>query len=90
MDKKKFKKLKTEELLEIMLQQQKTIEEQARKIEELEHSLAEKNLKIDKSGSIAEAALALNDIFEKAQAAADQYLLNIKSNQEAQEDKKDV
>ncbi|WMB29915.1 hypothetical protein N1495_03155 [Streptococcus didelphis] len=42
MDKKKFKKLKTEELLEIMLQQQKTIEEQARKIEELEHSLAEK------------------------------------------------
>jgi hypothetical protein len=39
--------------------------------------LAERKIVIEKSGSIAEAALKLNGIFEAAQRAADQYLYSI-------------
>jgi hypothetical protein len=38
---------------------------------------------LDKAGSIAEAALQLNDVFELAQKAADQYLENVKKIVEA-------
>ena len=33
---------------------------------------------LENSGSIAEAALKLNDVFQAAQLAADQYLENVK------------
>lgn len=50
-----------------------------------EESLQKKNAHLDRTiqiseaGSIAEAALQLNDIFSTAQAAADDYLTSIKA-----------
>jgi hypothetical protein len=61
-----------------MLQQQEKIEEQEAKILELQNELNRKAITLKESGSIAEATLALNGVFEAAQAAADQYLLSIK------------
>ena len=46
--------------------------------ETLESERASRELQLDKAGSIAEAALQLNGIFEVAQKAADQYVENIR------------
>lgn len=73
-----LKKLKRHELLQMLLEQSKTLEALRAELEEKNKLLEERRIKLEKSGSIAEAALKLNDIFEAAQAAADQYLYNIK------------
>lgn len=73
-----LKKLKRHELLQMLLEQSKTVEALKAELEEKNKLLEERSIKLAESGSIAEAALKLNDIFEAAQAAADQYLYNIK------------
>lgn len=78
MTEKELHKLKRAELLEMMLAQSREIEVLRARIEELETKLADREIRIRESGSIAEAALQLNGIFEAAQAAADQYLENIR------------
>lgn len=78
MTEKELHKLKRTELLEMMLAQSREIEVLRARIEELETKLADREIRIRESGSIAEAALKLNGIFEAAQAAADQYLENIR------------
>jgi vacuolar-type H+-ATPase subunit H len=44
----------------------------------LEDSLADKRLRIQNAGNLAEAALEINDCFRSAQNAAEQYLNEIK------------
>ena len=44
--------------------------------------LASREIRIKRAGSIAEAAMELNHVFEAAQSAANQYLENIKRNTE--------
>ena len=78
MTEKELHKLKRAELLEMMLAQSREIESLQGRIEQLEAKLADKEIRIQVSGSIAEAALKLNGIFEAAQAAADQYLENVR------------
>ena len=78
MTEKELHKLKRAELLEMMLAQSREIEVLRARIEELETKLADREIRIRVSGSIAEAALQLNGIFEAARAAADQYLENIR------------
>lgn len=57
------------------------------KIAELTHTVEKlktsKEIELKEVGSIAEAALQLNGIFEAAQRAADQYLMNVVSLTEA-------
>lgn len=85
-----LRKLSRVQLLELMLQQQETIEVQEEKIKELEDALSEKRIILETSGSIADAALRLHDIFSVAQEAADQYLYSIKemAEKKEQEDEK--
>ena len=49
---------------------------------ELEEEMAEwkksRRIELEKAGSIAEASLRLNGVFEAAQKAADQYLENLR------------
>ena len=77
MDEKKFRKISKKELLEIMLSQAKRIEELELELDKTKQKLDSKKISINESGSIAEAALKLNSIFEVAQATAKQYLFNI-------------
>lgn len=60
--------------------------------ESLEAERTQRQIKLDDAGSIAEASLRLNGIFEAAQEAADQYLYNIKligKKQAAKQDRKE-
>jgi len=79
---KELHKLKRGELLEMMLAQSREIDALRARVRDLEEKLADREIRIRESGSIAEAALKLNGIFEAAQAAADQYLENVKNRAE--------
>lgn len=77
-------KLKRGELLEILIEQNRENEALRNKIMSLEEendSLKEKindrKIRIEKAGSLAEAALSINGIFDSAHAAAKQYLDNL-------------
>ena len=74
---KELQRLRRSELLEILLVQQKQIDSLKEELADAKEQLAERKIAIEKSGSIAEAALKLNGIFEAAQRAADQYLYSI-------------
>lgn len=74
---KEVRKLSRAQLLEMMVAQAKEIEELKKSLEEARQQLANRNIEIQEAGSIAEAALRLNGVFEAAQKAADQYLENI-------------
>ena len=76
---KELRKLTRAELLEMLISQGRDVERMRQEIDELKQQLADKSIAIENSGSIAEAALKLSGIFENAQKAADQYLLNIKA-----------
>lgn len=71
-------KLSRAELLEIMVSQSEEIDRMSKRIEELEKKLQDRELAMKNVGSIAEAALVLNNIFEDAQKAAEMYLENVK------------
>lgn len=78
MDDNKLRKISKKELLEILLSQAKRIEELEDELKKTQSKLDSKKISIEESGSIAEAALKLNNIFEAAEASIDQYILNIK------------
>lgn len=80
-----IKKLSRGDLLEIVFNQYNEIQELRRKLSATEHALNQKEIVIDHAGSIAEAALQLNGVFESAQAASQQYLENIQLLSERQE-----
>lgn len=60
----------------------KRLDQKDEKIQELRHTLQEerttRRIELQEAGSIAEAALRLNGIFDIAQKAADQYLENVR------------
>ena len=75
---KELRKLKRVELLEMLIEQSKENEELKRQLKEAEEKLESREIMLRQSGSIAEAALKLNGVFEAAQKAAEQYLENVK------------
>ncbi len=76
---KELKHLGRAELIEIVYEQQKRLEQAEAKVAELQESLDKRDLNLSSAGSIADAALKVNHVFEAAQAAADQYLGSIKA-----------
>lgn len=74
---KELKKLSRRELLEILIMQSKRVEKLEAQLEEANKKLDDRRIRLEKVGSIAEAALALNNVFEAAQIAAEQYLENV-------------
>lgn len=77
-----LKKLRRADLLEILVEQSREIEQLKAELEETRKELDNRTIIIEKAGSLAEAALQLNHIFEAADAAARQYLENVKSMSE--------
>lgn len=75
---KNLKKMSRKELLELLVFVSKKNDELQKELDETKEQLNNKQINIKESGSIAEAALKLNNIFETAQKAANQYLENIK------------
>ena len=75
---KQLRKLRRSELLEMLMEIEQENETLAAENHELRARLEDKQLRIEKSGSLAEAALQLSGVFEAAQRAAELYLENIK------------
>ena len=69
-------KLSKKDLLEIMLKQGEEIDSLREQVRELQAKLDDKEIRIAKAGSMAEASLAVTGIFEEAQKAANLYLQN--------------
>ncbi|XCP84613.1 DNA repair protein [Roseburia hominis] len=74
---KELRRLSRAELLEMLLVQVEENEKLKLQIEEMQTQLDNRQIMIDKAGSIAEAAMQLNGVFQAAEAAAAQYLENI-------------
>ena len=85
MTEKELKRLRRAELLEMLLEQTKEAEELKKELSESKKQLKSREIKLEKAGSIAEAALQVNGVFEAAQEAAAQYLENIQTFMERQE-----
>lgn len=75
---KEFKKLRRDELIEVIYQLQQNEKNLLQEVATLQKKLAERRTKIEEVGSIAEASMVLNGVFEAAQAAADQYVQQVK------------
>ena len=74
-----LRKLNRKLLLELLLRQTERADKLQKQLEEAEKALRNKVLAETEAGSIAEASLKLNGVFEAAQAAADQYLENVRT-----------
>ena len=69
-----LRKLRREDLLLILIDQQRQIDALTETLEQRDAELENRRVAIKSSGSLAEAAFRLNDVYAAAQKAADMYL----------------
>ena len=72
-------KMKKKDLLEIMFRQSEEIDDLRAQVADLQAKLDDRVFQFNRIGSIAEASLAVTNIFEEAEKAAKLYLENIRS-----------
>lgn len=72
-----LRKLSRADLLELLLEQLKENEQLRGELEAAQKQLADRKILLENAGSIAEASLQLNGVFQAAQAACAQYIENI-------------
>ena len=77
MTEKELKRLSRAELLELLLAQTEENEKLKKRLQAAEAALSDRKIIMEKAGTMAEAALKLNGVFEAADRAARQYLENI-------------
>ena len=86
MTEKELKRLSRRDLLEMLITQSVELREAQEKVKQLEAELSSRQIKLENAGSIAEASLSLNGVFEAAQASCEQYIQNIRACSEAQDE----
>lgn len=74
---KELRKLSRRELVDILCELQRRNDALSEQNTQLRQELEDKALRLSTAGSIAEAALRVNGVFEAAQAAAEQYLASV-------------
>ena len=79
-----LRRLSRTDLLELLLAQRKENEQLRCILDETQSQLADRTIKIDNAGSIAEASLQLSGIFTAAQDSCQYYMENIKLLSERQ------
>lgn len=75
---KELKRLSRAELLEMLLAQVEENKKLKSCLDEMQAQLDNRQIMLNEAGSIAEAALRLNGVFQSAETAAAQYLENIR------------
>lgn len=80
-----LKNLTRKQLLELLLKQTERADALQAELDEVKRQLQDRTLMEAESGSLAEAALRLNGVFEAADAAAAQYLENLREQSEQAE-----
>ena len=83
MERRQLRRMRKFELLELLLEQEQEIQLLQAENASLKEKLDIQQIKIEKAGSIAEAALSLSGVFEAAQEAADLYMKLLKNSTEA-------
>ncbi|WP_195985203.1 hypothetical protein [Clostridium sp. D33t1_170424_F3] len=83
MTEKGIRNLSKTELLTIIRDQEAELVQAQAQIADLQSQLSARTIAIEECGSLAEAALRLNNVFQTAQAAADQYLFNVQEREDA-------
>lgn len=76
MKEKDLKRLSRADLLEMLIDQSKEMQVLRDKLEQAQEELKKREIAIQNAGSIAEASLMLNGVFEAAQAACREYVEN--------------
>lgn len=76
---KQLRHLSKADLIDIIYQMKQTEEELRDELAQTQEKLDKRELKIGEAGSIAEAVVGLSGVFEAAQAAADEYLAQIRT-----------
>lgn len=82
---KELKRMSRAELLQMLITQVEENQSLQARLEAAETQLKDRSLAVSETGTMAEAALSLNGVFQAADAAAQQYLDNIRQMQERQE-----
>lgn len=77
MTQEELKKLKRIDLLEMLIEQSKENEKLKKKLAKAEKELESRRIAVESSGSMASAALQLNNVFEAAEKAKKQYIENL-------------
>jgi hypothetical protein len=75
---KELKRLRRSDLLEMLLELSKENQALRQELAKARQQLQDRTIRIQESGSLAEAALRLNGVFEAAQAACQQYEENLR------------
>ena len=75
---KELRRLSRSELLEMLIAQTEENRQLKIRLERAEAQLRDRRIAVEKAGSLAEAALQLNRVFEAADKAAQQYLENVR------------
>jgi len=78
MTERELRRLSRADLMELLLEERKENERLQQQLEKARKLLEDRRIVMERAGSIAEAALQLNGVFEAAQAAALQYLENVR------------
>lgn len=74
MTEKELKKLNRYQLLELLIMQTERADKLQKQVDDLEKRIEDRNIKLSKLGSVAEASIQIAGVFESAQQAADLYL----------------
>ena len=77
---KELKKLSRSQLLEMLIAQSEENEKLKKSVSELQERLQNREIQITEAGSMADAAIKINRVFEAAQAACDQYLESVRNS----------
>lgn len=85
MEDRELRKMNRKELLELLIASEEENNQLKERLRQQAVQLQSRDLQVKNVGSIAEAALALNGVFESADKAAAQYLENIKRCSEQQQ-----
>lgn len=73
-----LRRLSRAELLELLLEESRENERLRARLKRANERLADRKIQMENAGSIAEAVLQLNGVFEAAEQAAQQYLENVR------------
>lgn len=74
---KELHRLSREELLQMLLQQTREVERLEKELAAAQQALNDRSIMLAQAGNIAEASLKINRVFEAAQRAAEQYIINV-------------
>ena len=80
MTEKQLRRLRRPALIELLIEQIEENERLEARLSDANDQLRNREITISNAGSIAEAALTLNAVFDDAQKAVDQYIENVKIN----------